>query len=228
MPKRKADRRRSAPGSRRRSWLRPLLIVLGTVLFAGAAILFLRGGAPGAASASASAYTPPTRGNADAPVTIVEYADFQCPSCGAFTRGVEPELIRRYVDTGKVKLVFRHFPWIGAESKRAAEAASCAGAQGKFWEYHDLLYANQHGENSGFFSSENLKRFATQLGLDRVAFDQCLDQGFYRAAVDADFQEVRRLNFNSTPTFLVNGQRVVGAQPFAAFAAVIEAALAKR
>ena len=228
MSKRKASRRRSAPIAIGGSWLRPLVVVLGTALFAGAAIFFLRGDAPGAPSANAPAYTPPVRGNVDAPVTIVEYGDFQCPSCGAFTRSVEPELIRRYVETGKVKLIFRHFPWIGAESKRAAEAASCAGAQGQFWEYHDLLYANQHGENSGFFSSDNLKRFATQLSLDRSAFDPCLDQGLYRAAVEADFQEVRRLGFNSTPTFLVNGQRVVGAQPFAIFASVIEAQLAGR
>ena len=209
---------------------RPLVaaaVVLGTVVFAAAAVLFLRGSEPEGTSVAAS-YAAPVRGSQDAPVTIDEYGDFQCPSCGAFARGVEAELVRRYVDTGKAKIVFHHFAWIGPESKRAAEAASCAGAQGKFWPYHDLLYANQRGENSGFLSSDTLKRFATQLGLDRAAFDQCLDRGVYRAAVEADLRSALRLGFNSTPTFVVNGQRIVGAQPIAVFAAVIDAKLAGR
>jgi len=211
----------------RKRWLVPLVVALGTAIFAGAAYVFLGDSEPPGAGTSV-AYAPPVRGDPSAPVTIVEYGDFQCPSCGAFTRSVEPELIRRYIDTGRAKLVFRHFPWIGAESKRAAEAASCAGAQGRFWQYHDLLYANQHGENSGFLSTDNLKRFATQLGLDRTAFDACVDQRTYRAAVDADFNEVRTLGLNGTPTFLINGQRVVGAQPIATFATIIDAKLAGR
>jgi protein-disulfide isomerase len=207
--------------------LRFVAILGGVALFAVAAAIFLCAGeAP--TSGSASSYTPPVRGNPDAPVTVTEFGDFQCPSCGAFARSVEPELIRRYIDTGKAKLVFRHFPWIGPESRRAAEAASCAGAQDRFWEYHDLLYAQQHGENSGFLSADTLKRLASQLALDRGAFDACLDGGVYRAAVDADFQEVRRLGLNATPSFLVNGQRIVGAQSFSTFAAVIDAKLAGR
>jgi len=202
-------------------------VAVGTALFAGGAYLVLRDG-EALGSGPSVAYTPPVRGNANAPVTIVEYGDFQCPSCGAFTRGVEPELVRRYIDTGKAKLVFRHFPWIGAESRRAAEAASCAGAQGRFWEYHDLLYASQHGENSGFFSTDNLKRFATQIGLDRAAFDVCVDGRTYRAAVEADFNEVLALGLNGTPTFLINGQRIVGAQPITTFAAIIDSKLAGR
>ncbi len=207
--------------------LRAAALVIGTIVFAAVAFLFLRGGeAP--AGAAAAGYAAPVRGSAEAPVTIDEYGDFQCPSCGAFTRNVEAELVRRYVDTGKAKLVFHHFPWIGPESKRAAEAASCAGAQAKFWPYHDLLYANQHGENSGFLTADTLKAFAGRLALDRAAFDACLDHGTYRAAVDADFQATLRLGFNSTPTFVVNGQRIVGAQPVAVFAAVIDAKLAGR
>ncbi len=218
--------RRRQPSTSRYRWL---LVGLGTLAFTGLAFLFLRPGGEGVIGAPAAtpavAYVTPVRGDPNAPVTIVEYGDFQCPSCGAFARGVEPQLLAKYVNTGKVKLSFKHFPWIGPESKRAAEAASCAHAQGRFWEYHDLLYTNQRGENSGYLSSQTLKRFATQLGLDQAAFDRCLDGGAYRGAVEADFSEVRRLNFNGTPTFLINGQRVVGAQPFSVFESVIESKL---
>ncbi len=222
-----AKRRGKARGRSRSGPIVATAIAIGTTVFVAAAILLLRADDPAGGSDAAS-YAAPVRGNADAPVTIDEYGDFQCPSCGAFARSVEAELVRRYIETGRAKLVFHHFPWIGPESKRAAEAASCAGAQGSFWSYHDLLYANQHGENSGFLSSDNLKRFASQLGLDRAAFDRCLDLGSYRAAVEADFQTGLRLGLNSTPTFIVNGQRIVGAQPLAVFAAVIDAKTAGR
>jgi len=221
-------RRRAAKRGHARSRARLVLVGVGTLAFAAAAFVFVRPGAPAAPAGASVAYAAPVRGDPAAPVTIVEYGDFQCPSCGAFTRSVEPELIRRYVDTGKAKIEFHHFPWIGPESKRAAEAASCAGAQGRFWEYHDLLYAQQRGENSGFLTAVTLKRFATQLALDQAAFDRCLDDGTFRAAVEADLSEVRRLGLNGTPTFVINGQRVVGAQPIGVFATVIEAKLAGR
>lgn len=224
----------SSPRKRRRAATREgdrgrrLLIALGgAALFGVAAFLFLRPGSE-VASAPPVAYAAPVRGDAKAPVTIVEYADFQCPSCGAFTRSVAPRLVDQYVRTGKAKIVFKHFAWIGEESRRAAEAASCAGAQGKFWEYHDLLYANQRGENQGAFATANLKRFSAQLGLDQASFDACVDGRAYRAAVEADFAEVRSLGLTGTPTFLIEGQRVVGAQPFAVFASVIEGKLAGR
>jgi len=223
-----ARKKRAATRAQDRSRTRLVVVAVATVVFAAAALFFVRSGTPIGSPQSAAAYDPPVRGDPNAPVTIVEYGDFQCPSCGAFARTVEPELVRRYVDTGKVKMIFRHFPWIGPESRRAAEAASCAGAQGHFWEYHDLLYANQHGENSGFLTAQMLKRFAAQLRLDQEPFDRCLDGGSYRAAVDADFNEVRRLGLTGTPTFVINGQRVVGAQPLSVFIGVIDAKLAGR
>ena len=118
---------------------------------------------PAAESSSAVRFT---LGRADAPVTIDEYADFQCSGCGYFARSVEPEFRKQFIDTGKVKLVWHDFPWIGQESRQAAQAARCAGAQGKFWEYHDYLYQHQRGENQGQFSAENLRRFAGDVGLD--------------------------------------------------------------
>lgn len=176
----------------------------------------------------AAAYTPPVRGSATAPVTIIEYGDFQCPSCGAFARGTEAELIRRYIDTGKAKLVWKNFAWIGTESKLAAQAAACANEQGKFWEYHDHLYANQRGENTGYLSGATLKAFASTVALDRAAFDPCLDSGRYKAIVERDASEVRGLGLTGTPTFVINGTRVVGAQPIGVIAGVIEQKLAGR
>ena len=138
------------------------------------------------------------------------------------------ELIRRYIDTGKARLVWKNFAWIGDESKRAAQAAACAGDQGKFWEYHDYLYAHQRGENTGYLTNANLKTFASALSLDRTPFDVCLDSGRYKAVVDNDGSEVRRLGLTGTPTFVINGTRVVGAQPFSVFAAVIDQKLGAR
>ncbi len=207
--------------------MRVLVALGGAGVFALAAFLFLRPSV-GATAAPPVPYSSPVRGDAGAPVTIVEYADFQCTYCDAFFRTVEPRLLSEYVQTGKAKLVFKNFPWIGEESRLAAEAAACAGAQGKFWEYHDHLYSSQRGENSGTFAVPNLKRFAAQLRLDRAAFDACVDGHAYKAAVDADLNEVRSLGLTSTPTFVINGQRVVGAQEYSVFAGVIERKLAGR
>ncbi len=203
------DRRRQAG---RRRWLigaaiAALLIVAAVALRPSVTEVVSAGGGGAAATVS---YSAPVLGDPSAPVTIVEYADFQCPSCGAFARGTEPELVKRYIGTGKAKLVWKNFAWIGSESKVAAQAAACAGDQNRFWEYHDYLYAHQRGENSGTFTAPNLKAFAGAVGLDRTGFDACLDSGRYKAAVDSDFSEVRSLNFTGTPTFLVNGTQIVG------------------
>ncbi len=225
MSKRSRQKADAATRARANATRRWALVVGGALLFGVAAFLFLQPELGTSSSGPAVAYAAPVLGDPNAPVTIVEYGDFQCPSCGAFFGSVEPALKARYIDTGKAKLVFKNFPWIGPESKRAAEAAACAGAQGRFWEYHDALYANQHGENAGFLTPETLKTFAARLGLDTAAFGACLDSGAYRAAVVADFNEVRRLGLTGTPTFLINGQRIVGAQSFQVFASVIDAKL---
>lgn len=115
--------------------------------------------------------------------------------------------------------------FLGPESQWAAEASECAAEQGRFWEYHDLLYARQSGENQGAFSKDNLKRFAEEIGLDTKAFNACLDAGKYAAQVQADTAFAKALGISGTPAFLVNGQPVVGAQPFEAFRSLFEAAL---
>src|SRR5712691_11773478 len=208
-------RRHPAKARRRNAQRRNLVIGVGLAFAAvvALAVLVVRPGAGGTLLGGgdpslAAAYMAPVRGQADAPVTIVEYGDFQCANCGAFARSTEAELIRRYIDTGKAKLVWKNFAWIGGESKQAAQAAACAGAQGRFWEYHDFLYAHQRGENAGAFSAANLKSFATALALDRAAFDPCLDSGRYQSVIDKDASEVRALGLTGTPTFIINGTRI--------------------
>ena len=140
---------------------------------------------------------------------------------------VAPEIISRYVETGKVKLVWHDFAWIGSESRQAAQAARCAGRQGKFWEYHDHLFNNQRGENRGQFSADNLKRFAGEIGLHGGDFSACLERGEDLPAIQQDLATARAEGITATPSFKVNGQRLVGARSVDAFVQAIDAELAK-
>lgn len=136
-----------------------------------------------------------------------------------------PELVKKYADTGKVKIVWHDFAWIGNESRQAAQAARCAGRQSKFWEYHDYLFSHQRGENQGQFNSANLKRFASDLGLDATAFGACLDKAEDLGAIQSDLAAGRSLGVRSTPGFVIAGQ-VFGASPTALVAA-LDAAIAR-
>ena len=166
----------------------------------------------------------PVLGQASAPVVVREYGDFQCPSCGAWARSVEAAFRAAFIDTGRVRLEWHDFAWIGPESRDAANAARCAGAQAKFWEFHDLLYQHQGGENSGTFTKDRLKALGALVGLDRTAFDACVDGGTYLAAVQADLSDATRQGFNGTPTFLIGDQRLVGPPTLEALQAAIRAA----
>lgn len=161
----------------------------------------------------------------NAPVVVVEYADFQCPYCEQFATGPEQQLRQDYVDTGKVRFVFRHLAFIGPESLAAANAAECANEQDHFWEYHDKLFAEQNGENQGAFSPENLKSFAAELNLNNQQFNQCLDSGKYQAKVQEDIDEATRLGVRSTPSVFVNGQLIANGSDYQVLQAAIEAAL---
>lgn len=155
-------------------------------------------------------------GNPDAPVTLVEYADYQCPACGQFARESLPQVIRDYVESGQVKVEFRVYPFLGGqdlndpnnESVNAAMAAECARDQGKFWEYNHALFESQNGENKGGFSIENLQNVADDVGLDRTQFDACLESGEHRADVIASYDEAVAAGVNSTPTLILNGVTV--------------------
>lgn len=177
---------------------------------------------PAAARVNISSERGHARGSTKAAVAIVEFSDFQCQFC----RAVLP-VIRQIVDKyeSKVKWVFRDFPIaaIHPAALKAHEAARCAGAQGKFWEYHDVLF-----ERSPAHSLPELKQYAQELGLDKSAFAACLDQGAYRTEVNNDIQEGIRLGLSGTPTFFVNGRVLVGAQPLEAFERLIQLELAEQ
>ncbi len=170
-----------------------------------------------------------TMGDPNAPVRIIEYGDFQCPYCLRFWQLTEPKIIETYVKTGKVFFEYRSMgAFIGPESAAAAEAAYCAADQGKFWEYHDTLFSNWTGENVGDFSDEHLHQFARLVGLNETTFDQCLILGLNKARVERDVESARSNKVRVTPTFLINGKMVEGAQPFEIMQREIEAALDHR
>ncbi len=168
-----------------------------------------------------------TLGDPTAPITMEEYADFQCPACGAFARGTLRQIEDKYVKTGKVKVVFHHFAFIGNESTRAAEASECANEQGKFWEYYDTLFANQAGENQGAFNDTNLASFAQQLKLDMDNFNTCMKEDRYLSKVTADSNDAQSRGVSQTPTLFINGKKYAGAISMVQFETAIGPLLPK-
>lgn len=167
-------------------------------------------------------------GDPSAPVTIIEYGDFQCPFCARFFEQTEPVLIENYVKTGKAKLVYRDFAFLGPESTAAAEAAECAKDQGKFWAYHDALYEVEildGTEHNGNLNRDLFIRLAKNLDLDESSFVACVDEQKYAAAVTESTQNAQLAGVNSTPTIFVNDRKIIGAQPYATFAAIIDSLL---
>ncbi len=166
----------------------------------------------------------PTLGSSRAPVTIVEFADFQCSFCKKFWAETLPKLKETYIKKGQVRFIYRNFAILGKFSEQAAQAAECAGEQGKFWEYHDSLFANQGGLA---FTGSKLRQYVRQLKLDVRAFGQCLDASKYKKKVEGETAVAASLGARGTPTFFVNGQLMVGAQPLDVFQSVIEEELRK-
>jgi protein-disulfide isomerase len=194
------------------------------------------GGAPAAAQqqpqgpqvVEANAFTVRAanqRGDPEAKIMVYEYADYQCPFCKRSHDVVGPQLNQQYVDSGKVQVVFKHSAFLGQESIWAAQAAECAADQGQFWEYHDLLFGKQNGENVGTFTKENLIKYAQELKLDAAKFDPCLNNDETLERVKTDTLEGRDAGVTGTPTFFINGQPLVGAQPIEAFQQKIDALL---
>ena len=140
---------------------------------------------------------------------------------------MEPELIEKYVDNGTLRFEWRDFAYLGQESKTAAQAARAAQEQGKFWEYHDLLYQNQGSINGGTYSDDKLVGLARQLGLDIESFESGLASGRFEEVVQEDLREAQELGIQGTPSFTINEQRLVGPQPLEAFEQVIEEELQK-
>jgi protein-disulfide isomerase len=163
------------------------------------------------------------KGDSDAPVTIIEFSDFECPFCTRFYQNTLSQIDEKYIKTGKVKFVYRDFPLnIHANAQKAGEAAECAGEQGKFWEMHDKLFDD--GVSGGV---DSFKQYASDLGLDTTKFNECLDSDKMASEVQKDFSDGSAAGVSGTPAFFINGIFISGAQPFEAFEQVIEAELAK-
>jgi protein-disulfide isomerase len=145
-------------------------------------------------------------GDPNAPVKVVEFADFQCPYCQIYWKQLEPTIISTYVATNKIYYTYSPMAFLGQESIDAAEAAYCANDQNKFWEYRDYIFSNQTGENSGDFTQAKLIAFAKKLNLDTNTFSSCLTSGKYAKQVEDDNTFASQQGVNSTPSFVINGK----------------------
>ena len=172
----------------------------------------------------------PYLGKQDAKVILVEFADFQCPSCALFHFGAGSAIFEEYVKKGLVKIVFKDFPFLGEESYSAAYAAGCAKEQGKFWEYHDYLFEyrmKNETENSGAFSVANLISFAEKIGLNRETFSDCLWSEKYKDKVAKDLEDGKNAGVTATPTIFINGRKEEGLLSFESYQKIIEEELKK-
>lgn len=168
----------------------------------------------------------PILGNKDAKVTLIEFADFRCPFCEQFFSQTEPQIIQNYINTGKVKMAFRHYAFLGPASTVAANAAECANDQGKFWNYYNYLYKNQPPESdTSMYNSDTLTKGAVALGMDGTKFKTCLDSKTDDSKVQQDLADGTKAGVNGTPAFFVNGVFISGAQPYSVFQKAIDAAL---
>src|SRR3989338_9036920 len=224
------------------AWAAAILIVLllvivfqlnglGNATIQGAAVGLPTAGAPSGGSAPAPSPTVDMKklvdddavlGDEDAPITIVEFSDYECPFCARFHTQTFGELKSKYIDTGKVKFVYRDFPLsFHQQAQKAAEAAECAGEQDKYFEMHEKLFTDGvAGGVAGF------KQYASQIGLNTGKFNDCLDSGKMVAEIRKDTADGAAIGVQGTPAFYINGVEVSGAQPFSVFQQIIDGQLA--
>jgi len=171
----------------------------------------------------------PVQGKISAPVTIVEFGDFQCGFCDRFAKVTEPQINRTYIQNGKINMIFKNFVTHGPDSNTAAIAAQCANDQGKFWNFYDILYNNQGGENTGWANSDNLKKLSIQLlGLNKEEFNACLDGTKYKSLADRDNALAISSGLQGTPSFVIekkdgtDRETLLGAYPFPSFQTIID------
>lgn len=174
----------------------------------------------------------PILGDSNAPITLVEFGDYQCHFCNVFFHSTEEDILKNYVETGKVRMIFKDFNIIGPDSINASHGAHCANDQGLFWEYHDILYSNWTGENNGWASSENLLKFAQEIGLDIDKWSECMINGEHSQIIVASNDDARSLDLTGTPAFFVIGPdgeitQLFGAQPYSTFENIFENELKK-
>ena len=166
-------------------------------------------------------------GDPSAPITIVEFGDYQCHQCYNWFHNTKPAITRDYIETGKANLVFVDLAFLGRDSPKAAQASYCAEDQEMYWEYHDILYVSQESKiDSGWANTERLKAFAFSLGLDMDLFESCLDSGKYSKRVQYNTQQARDHGVRGTPGFFIVGpdgqEQLGGAQPFSVFKQVLD------
>lgn len=220
--------RRASSSSRRGRWL---LALLAAAAFAGVGALIASQTVGGSTSTIPERVTSGegrTLGDPNAPVTVVEYADFQCPICKGAETSIVSRIEQDYVQQGKVQIEFRMFPFIGQESWDAAQASEAAADQGKFWQYHDALFNAQGRENGGSFSYDKLVTIAQQAGLDVPQFEATLSSNTHLAGIQAERDAAVNAGVASTPTFFIGDKKIVGAQSYGVFQSAIDAALAKQ
>ena len=169
----------------------------------------------------------PILGSSDAPVTIIEFGDYQCPFCKRWNENTKPLIELNYINTGKANMVFVDLAIIGPDSKDVHAGSYCAEEQGLYWEYHDYIYANQGHENDGWANAENIKKLMPGLdGIDTESFNECIDSKRYEGRVNDNYIEASRTGASSTPSFLIMGPNDInairGAQPYDVFAKAIE------
>jgi len=168
----------------------------------------------------------PILGNPSAPITIVEFGDYQCEKCYEWFHQTKPTIVKEYIETGKANLVFVDLAFLGRDSPTSAQASYCAEDQEMYWKYHDLLYTSQEHIDNGWANSERLKAFAFSLGLDMELFESCLDSGKYSKRVQFNIQQAREHGVRGTPGFFIVGpdgqQQLSGAQPFSVFKQVMD------
>ena len=173
----------------------------------------------------------PILGSESAPITVVEFGDYQCEACYAWFHTTRDTLIDNYVETGKAKLLFVDLPFLGRDSPMAAQASYCAEDQGQYWEYHEMLYTFQDGHpDSGWADRDRLNSFAFSLDMNIDEFNDCMDSSKYKNRVKANYDEAVKNSVQSTPTFIIiseDGKReqFSGSQPYSVFAAKIESML---
>jgi len=189
-------------------------------------------GPPKVSMATFLANASPVLGNPDASVTLVEFGDYQCKFCNVFFHSTEDDILKNYVETGKVKMIFKDYNIIGPDSITASHGAHCANDQELFWEYHDILYSNWAGENNGWASSENLAKFAQEIGLDMDEWSECMVDAVHSQVILASNRDARTLEISGTPAFFVIGPDgkttpIFGAQPFVVFENIFETELKK-
>lgn len=172
----------------------------------------------------------PIMGSSNAPITIIEFGDYQCPNCKKWFLNTKPDIVTNYIDTGKANLVFIDIAFLGKDSVPASIASYCAEEQGKYWDYHSFLYSNQMSIDNGWANSDSLKGYAYNLGLNMDMFVSCLDSEKYLKRVQFNTEEAQNNGVTGTPTFFIVGpdgtqEKIVGPQPFSVFEKVIESML---